>query len=80
MAMSPLFIDLTKTPFLPFFEKKSEPLWQVKPENFKYYTMCLFNKQLLYKLEVFERGLEKTFYKKFSPSSTFLFCVHALFV
>jgi len=28
------------------------------------------NKRLLYKLEVFERGLEKTFCKKFSPSSS----------
>jgi len=46
--------DLIKNSFFTFFSKK------VKPKNFKYYSMCLFNKQLLYKLEVFERGLEKT--------------------
>jgi len=58
--MSQLNVDLIRSSFFTFFEKKSEPLWQVKPKNFKYHSICLFSKQLLYKLEVFERGLEKT--------------------
>jgi len=48
-AMSPLNVDLAKNSFFTFFEKK------VKPKNFKYYSICLFNKQLLYKIEVFSK-------------------------
>jgi len=38
LAMSPLIVDLTRSSFFTFFEKK------VKPKNFKYYIIPLFNK------------------------------------
>jgi len=53
--MSQLSVYLIKSSIFTFFEKK------VKPKNFKYHSIFLFNKQLLCKLEVFERCLEKTF-------------------